>query len=294
MNVNKAIELLELKLPYSDEELKKNYYRKCLQYHPDKNSDGVEIFKKIQEAYELLQKEETKKTINNKQEREKDISYMNILNCYINKFANKYGWSDEFIRDSLSKLLNNAQEVSLRFFEEMDDTKALELYEYVSKYNQLFNIGSTLLENMKTILEKKVEKNKVIILNPSIEDLINDNIYVLELNDEKYYVPLWHNELYYNNNLVVSIIPKLEENMYIDDDNNLHILVSKKLNELFDDDKLIINIGGKLINIEVNSLYIKEYQIKVIENEGLSIINEKEIFKNNKRGNIIVHLSIIK
>jgi curved DNA-binding protein CbpA len=289
MNVNRALELLELKRPFNENELKKNYYKKCLQYHPDKNKDGTEMFKKIQESYELLRNKDF--TDDNRKE-DINLSYINMLNEYINSFSNKYGWSDEFIKNTLSKLINNAKDISLKVFEDLDNEKALEIYEYVSKYNQLFNIGNSILEKMKKIIDNKIRNNNVIILEPNINDLINDNIYVLEINDDTFYVPLWHNELYYKNGLVVSIIPKLENNMFIDDDNNLHISIKKDINELINEDNIEINIGDKVINLQVNTLHIKKYQSRVFLNEGLSTINENDIFKNKIRAHVLIHLHI--
>lgn len=48
-------EILHVKYDFTKEELKKNYYKLCLQYHPDKNNRVYEDkFKEINEAYEIL------------------------------------------------------------------------------------------------------------------------------------------------------------------------------------------------------------------------------------------------
>ena len=39
--------------------------------------------------------------------------------------------------------------------------------------------------------------DNIIILNPSLKDLLNDNIFKLELEKKEFYVPLWHHELHF-------------------------------------------------------------------------------------------------
>jgi hypothetical protein len=297
MNISKSIELLELNTPYTEKELKKSYYKKCLEYHPDKNPNGNELFKEIQEAYEVLNK--NKKYMMSSEDKcsnddIRNMTYIELLKKYIDTFANKYGWSNDFIKSSINKLLNNAEEVSLEFFENLEEDKATQLYEYISKYSQIFNVCSSLITNIKKIIDNKVKNKKIVILNPTIDELINDEIYILNEGENHFYVPLWHNELHYKNDYIVRIVPELEENIYIDDDNNIHILMNKKIDELFGLEKLKINIGKKEVFIDVCELYIKKYQIKVIKNVGLSKINEASPFENGKRSNIVLHLTIYK
>ena len=78
MDYNKACKLLELKGKFDESQLKKAYYKKALQYHPDKNSKTEEKFKEIGSAYEFLQKyKKLKVEIAN-------FSYMELVNKFFN------------------------------------------------------------------------------------------------------------------------------------------------------------------------------------------------------------------
>ena len=62
---------------------------------------------------------------------------------------------------------------------------------------------------MKRILQEKMENDNIIILTPDINDLLEDNIYKLEIVNETLYIPLWHHELYFdisNSDLIHSMI----------------------------------------------------------------------------------------
>ena len=55
--ITNACAILDISIPYSLSELKKCYYKKALQYHPDKNTNDVastEKFQGIVEVYEIL------------------------------------------------------------------------------------------------------------------------------------------------------------------------------------------------------------------------------------------------
>ena len=69
-------------------------------------------------------------------------------------------------------------------------------------------------------IENHLSEYKTYELNPTIENLLNKDIYYLE--DEHIYIPLWHHEIIFNKKIRVIIKPNLN-NMYLDDDNNIYI-----------------------------------------------------------------------
>ena len=57
MNLNKALEILQLNYPFSLSELKKSYYRAALKHHPDRNPNdegSTKRFQEVQQANEFL------------------------------------------------------------------------------------------------------------------------------------------------------------------------------------------------------------------------------------------------
>jgi len=69
-------------------------------------------------------------------------------------------------------------------------------------------------------IENHLSEYKTYELNPTIENLINKDIYYLE--EEHIYIPLWHHEIIFNKKIKVIIKPVLN-NLYLDDDNNIYI-----------------------------------------------------------------------
>jgi len=69
-------------------------------------------------------------------------------------------------------------------------------------------------------IENHLSEYKTYELNPTIENLLNKDIYYLE--EEHIYIPLWHHEIIFNKKIRVVIKPNLN-NMYLDDDNNIYI-----------------------------------------------------------------------
>ena len=130
-------------------------------------------------------------------------------------------------------------------------------------------------------------------MNPSVDDLLNNNVYKLVLDENLYLVPLWHTELYFENELQNEIIvlcePKLDENMMTDEDNNLHVTINVNWCSDFLSTKqnIEVNIGSKIFNIPIKELFIRSEQYYRIRGGGLTQINENDIYDVDKKTDII-------
>ena len=63
--------------------------------------------------------------------------------------------------------------------------------------------------------------------------------------------------------------------------------------EVILDGKIIFNIGKKEFNIPVNKLYMKKNQYYRIKNEGLSKINENDIYDVSSKSDIVVNINLV-
>jgi curved DNA-binding protein CbpA len=309
MNYKKALEVLEIdtnEKKYSDinlEYLKKQYHKLALQNHPDKNGntkESKEKFQSINEAYEYLKRE-----INYKENDEKTTSastvYVDILQSFLSEiFDGKY--NDKFfeiIKNIILKKLPN------KLFKDLNKEMAFDIYNFLSKHKKILYISQELLDNLIEIVQKKYEDvMEYYKLNPSIDDLLENNVYKLYVNKQLFLVPLWHNELYFEtaelNNfkeIIVSCEPELSKNITIDENNNLNVKIEFNLidlpNLIINDGNIFFNIGKKEFYVPVNKLYMKKNQYYRIKNEGLSKINENDIYDVSTKSDIIVNIELI-
>ena len=138
-------------------------------------------------------------------------------------------------------------------------------------------------------------------MKPSIENILKDELYKLEYEGETYYIPLWHDELRYDNienkenkSLVVKCIPELDDNVSIDHHNNLHIRITvPSIQTLFNSENLTFYLGGKEFQIPVENLKIKKTQIYTLYEKGIALINYSNIYEIKQRGNIIILIIIV-
>jgi len=291
MDSDTAVKILGLNRDYNSNELRKAYYRKALKYHPDKSqmADATHKFKEIKGAYDFLGSKHDTSFKN------EDTSYTSLIRKVIRFMIPEYEWDDVFLDSTIKTMLDGCRKVSLKLFDKLKKEKALEVHIFLSKCKELFNIEQSLLDDMLKIIEKKIEYKNIIILNPDIDNLLEDTIYKLEFRSSTFFVPLWHDEVIYDlsdNDLIVKNIPELASHIRIDAYNNIHVKLKHSIQDILNTGRLIFNLGNKVFDICSSKIKICKQQI-IIENEkGVLRECHDDIFSEEDRGDVYIHLEL--
>ena len=158
-------------------------------------------------------------------------------------------------------------------------------------------IDEDLLEKLKIGLQKKMLYENIIILNPTLKDLLDDNIYKLQIENKEFYVPLWHHELYFSlqgRDLIVKCEPELDKNMWIDHKNNLYIFLEVPIKDILASEFYEFEYGEKLFKIKGGDLRImKEKQVVILKSEGILRINEEHTYDDSSRSDVYVEVVLV-
>jgi hypothetical protein len=305
MDIKNAFNILEIntyEISYNDltlEYLKKKYHKLALRNHPDKNGntpESNEKFKQINEAYDYLKREININPIENNEDSTSSV-YFDVLNIFMKSaMEGKY---TEFISKIVSDIVFASKKISLKLFEDLDKDSALSVYVFLSKHRFILHLTENILEEVRQVVIQKYENVQLFKLNPSINDLLNNNFYKLYLDNELYLVPLWHNESYFDGSgceIIVMCEPELPECIKIDDENNIHTEIFIDLKNdipilLKNNRNLIVKIGDNEFTIYLSKLNIKSEQYYKIKNEGISKI-KNDVCDVSEKADIIVKINI--
>jgi hypothetical protein len=308
MNLKLAREILEVSASSSHETIRKQYKLKALKYHPDKNKSptAAEDFRNIHEAYKYL--------ISSERESENEIpKYRDVLFSFLSTFMNTSpengtpsSPSHAPPRDSKMKLifsclLNMCEAKAVEYVQKLDISTIEKIISVIEEYRDIFHFTEVFVEKIHEIIIYKRENQKsdykYLILNPFLEDLFQDNLYRFTLNNKTYIVPLWHQELIYDNSgedIVVQCYPVLSENIEIDENNNVIVEIYPSISDVFNKKGYIVNLPGKDIEIDCTYLQLHDrMQIIVLKNEGISRVDSDNIFNVSERSDIIIHIFLL-
>ena len=159
----------------------------------------------------------------------------------------------------------------------------------------MFHLSPNIINKIDELIAEKQKNDEIIILNPTIDDLFENNLYKLTMNSFTYIVPLWHHELVYDNSgndIYVNCYPVLAENMSIDNNNNLHVDLEYNMCDLWENQIVYVKIGSRQFQINPQLLKLSRTQTVVLANQGISKINTKDIYNVSKRGDVHLNITI--
>lgn len=299
--------------------VKRKYHKMALKWHPDKNGNTLEAthrFQKINEAYTYLiteleldkdNEDDFVSSSSSKEEPKDEQMYTSLLSVFLSGIlkVDTKSMTDLLVKIVKDIVLNGSKVISTKIIDDLDKEKSLELYNFLNKYKHILYIAPQTLEFVSSLIKEKYKNDRVYILNPSIDDLLDNNIYKLYVDQQLYLAPLWHNELYFEdpdkNDIIVLCVPELPEDISIDENNNIHcnLLVAFEkemiINQQINQGDLNVNIGRHVFKIPIDKLYMKKEQKYFIKGRGISHIFENDIYNqsNHGKGDIIVSITFI-
>lgn len=322
MNVSEAYKILDIneneKEDIDQEILKRKYRKQALIYHPDKNKspDALQEFHKINEAYEILEKyykyqdyeleleswyedEETEYNIYQEMFQRVPSGYKTILLSFLHTIVGREiftGIQNKIFYKIIENISNSCENKAIEFLEKLDNEVLIKIYNVLDKIKNELHLSNMFLTKIEEIIQKKSKNTYRIVLYPILEDLFNNNIYKLIEEGQTYYIPLWMNELVYDisggGEMIVSCVPILPENIEIDEYNNIHVIKKYKIQEIWDQEDIEILVEKRKYVIKRSQLKVVHTQIIILENQGISIGNTKEIYDITKKSDIYLHIEL--
>ncbi len=200
-------------------------------------------------------------------------SFFEELLEFLNTLYNNEQFQKQVFHPVLLRILSKAEHNAIPYLRRLPLPKLKVVYQVLAQYQDAFHLSKEFLDSVRQMIAEHsavvntslsplsplsppsfsanhhaptsslsggvVEAAKPmdkLVLRPSLEDMFEHRVFVIERDQEKYYVPSWHEELYFDyvsRPFVAQCIPQLPPNYRIDEDNHLHITLPITLQDLW-------------------------------------------------------------
>jgi hypothetical protein len=252
MDVRTASSLLGVPLGADKAMVKRAYYKKALMTHPDKSSDpdAAEKFRKLKEAYSFLSSEPENAT---------------------DEFVFQRFFSDTFVE---------------QFLEKLDDDSVWTIFEFVLQYRDFFSEES----RMFSLLQRRLAKPHVVI-EASLDAMFAQKVFIYtHENGKKYTIPLWHHTLQFEDLIVSLKLVTGGADVWIDDCNDVHVVETAKLSNVFRAEALHAVVGGKQHVVKASDLRCVPFQTHTVVGGGIPRLNVDNLLDASRLGDVVFHV----
>ena len=189
-----------------------------------------------------------------------NVSPQQLKKCYYRKalkcHPDKHGNTAEFqeLKEAYEFLYNHTDPVLPLLFDSSVHyvISALDTQLLMMLYTVLLDYKGIIPESVFETIQKHLPP--VLIIEPTLDDLLKQHVYIYTRGEHKYSIPMWHHELIYDE-FTVLCKPKEVE---MDEDNNLYLDVYASIQDIFLHGLFIESIS---LQVDVSKLYIVPYQV---------------------------------
>jgi len=293
----------------------RKYRQKALKYHPDKNSNSPEshaAFHRLTEAYDIVRNvvllnvdgEESK------EENETPVGYFDILSQFIKSMmavSTEPHAKEErmsIILKKIVEIVRDYQDVSVGMFENIDRETSICIYQFLCSHCDTLCISPTVIDRIRSIIQTKFDDLRIYTITPTLDDMLLDKVFKLNIDGHVYLVPLWHREIYFDDKtrdgqeILVLCEPNIDEEVCrLDDNNNLYISTDVEFSrDLLRKDwysDVTIPTSTKTVRLTPHIMTFLQTQVIRVIGEGVLRIHEKDMYNNIDRGDIFVTIRFV-
>lgn len=278
--------------------LKKQYHKMALKYHPDKNlhnTNATQQFQEIQDAYHFLLKHSNVSPQHTFTE--VPTTFKTMMRVWLEEYIHN-GTGKHQLLIILSKLASMAETSALEYLRNIELGTLEKVWEFASLHQEVFHLSNTFMEQLLELIEEKRLNVKLVTLNPTLDDLLNQHLYKMHYGGEVFVIPVWHSVLEYDlsggGTMVVECHPILPDNVKLDDHNNLFVELELELGDIWNKKEISFKLGQahEYYLYPTTQLYCVGKQQIALKNCGVPEIHVKKMYDTSVLKHIFVDVCI--
>ena len=184
--------------------------------------------------------------------------------------------------------------VSLR---DMDPQTCLSTLRFLEKHAELLHIDIEAIRAARAGLRQQGGRPQFsYTLNATLDHILTPDVYKLVHRGEELLVPLWHEDLMFDVSggvVCVRCSPTLPPHVSLDLHNNLHVDITASPQVVLSQGGIDVELGHRdPLRVQAHSIRLQPEQTIRYRGIGVPLINLKDVYDTDKRGDVLVHLKL--